>query len=249
VSWSTALITGGSTGIGASIARALVARGARVVVVARRQEPLDALAAELGDKLLTLKADVADPARAAQVVEEAHQRLGSLDLVIANAGIGYNKPAKDLRVEHILDVLQLNVIGACATITAAIPIMVAQGRGTLVGVSSLAAMRGLPTSAAYSASKAALSVFLESLRVELTPLGVVVSDVRPGFVDTPLTQKNKFKMPFLMSSEAAAALILRKLEAKKAVIAFPWPTATAMRVLAALPRPLYEWIARAAAPK
>lgn len=245
--WPTAVVTGGSSGIGAAVVRALVREGSRVVVVARRPAPLEALVAELGPAVIPLVADVADPRRAEAAVDQAHATLGRLDLVVANAGTGYNKPARELRVDHILDVLQLNVLGACATVTAAIPHLVAQGSGHLVGVSSLAGMRGLPTSAAYSASKAALSVFLESLRVELAP-DIAVTDVQPGFVDTPLTQKNRFEMPFLMSSDEAARRILRGLERRKAVIAFPWPTATAMRLVASLPRPLYDWIARRAQP-
>lgn len=246
--WPSVVLTGGSTGIGAALARALVRDGSRVVVVARRQAALDALVAELGPSILPIAADVADPRRAEAVVEEGRARLGGLDMVIANAGIGYNKPGRELRVDHILDVLQLNVMGACATVTAAIPHMVAQGRGHIVGVSSLASMRGLPTSAAYCASKAALAVFLESLRVDLAPAGVAVTDVQPGFVDTPLTQKNKFKMPFLMTSDDAAERIVRGLAKRKAVIAFPWPTATAMRLAASLPRPMYDWLIRALSP-
>ena len=140
--------------------------------------------------------------------------------------------------------LQLNVLGACATLTAAIPHLLAGGGGTLVGVSSLAALRGLPTSAAYSASKAALSTFLESLRIELVPRGIDVSDIRPGFVDTPLTQKNGFRMPFLMTADDAAQRIVRGLERRRRIIAFPWPTALAMRLLAGLPSALFVGLGR-----
>ena len=242
--WTSVLITGGSTGIGAALARRLSQRGAHVVIVARRQEPIDTLVAELGERVTGIVADVADPERARAVVDEAHARLGKLDLVIANAGMGINAPAHELRLEHDIPVLQLNVLGACATLTAAIPHLLAGGGGTLVGVSSLAAMRGLPTSAAYSASKAALSTFLESLRVELVPRGIDVSDIRPGFVDTPLTQKNGFRMPFLMTADDAAQRIVRGLERRRRIIAFPWPTALAMRLLAGLPSALFEGLGR-----
>jgi short-subunit dehydrogenase len=240
--WETALITGGSTGIGADLARVLAQRNVRVAIAARRKEPLLALAGELGPRTVVIEADLADPYRAKAVVEEAHAALGHLDLVIANAGTGYNRAAPKLEVEHILDVLRLNVLGACATVTAAIPFMVARGRGHLAGISSLAGYRGLPTSAAYSASKAALSVFLESLRVDLRRSGVVVTDVRPGFVATPLTKKNKFPMPFLMESGEAAERIVRALERRRPVYAFPWPTAALMRLVQMLPNALYDQI-------
>jgi NAD(P)-dependent dehydrogenase (short-subunit alcohol dehydrogenase family) len=100
-----------------------------VVIVARRPEPIDALVAELGERVTGIVADVADPERARAVVDEAHARLGKLDLVIANAGIGINAPAHELRLEHVIPVLQLNVLGACATLTAAIPHLLAGGGG------------------------------------------------------------------------------------------------------------------------
>lgn len=247
--WQTALITGASTGIGYDMAKSLAKRGVRLAIAARRRDLLVALAAELGAETVIIEADLCDPYRAKAVVEEAHQRLGRLDLVIANAGTGRPRPSQKLVVEDIVEVFNLNVLGACATLTAAIPIMIAQGGGHLAGVSSLAGSRGLPTSAAYSASKAALSTFIESLRVDLRGTKVRVTDVRPGFVDTPLNRKNKFKMPFILSSPDAAERIVRALERKKAVFAFPWPTATAMRFLRLIPNAIYDALAAVLAPR
>lgn len=244
--WQTALITGGSTGIGADLARSLVKRGVRVAIAARRRDVLIALAAELGRETVIIEADLCDPYRAKAVVEEAHDRLGRLDLVVANAGMGSNKPSGALEVDHIVDVLRLNVLGACATVTAAIPFMIAQGGGHLAGVTSLAGMRGLPTSAAYSASKAAFSTFLESLRVDLRRHGIRVTDIRPGFVDTPLSRKNDFWMPFLLGSGEAAERIVGALERERSVFAFPWPTATAMRLVRLIPNAVYDFLARRA---
>jgi short-subunit dehydrogenase len=113
-------------------------------------------------------------------------------------------------------------------------------RGHLVGISSLAGYRGLPTSAAYSASKAALSVFLESIRVDLFRTGIKVTDVRPGFIDTAMTRKNKFKMPFLMDAAAAGERIVRAIESEKRVYAFPFPTAFGAAILTLIPRWLYD---------
>lgn len=239
-SLETALITGGSTGIGRALAHALARRGTRVVIVARRPEPLAEARSAFPDLISTLEADVADPDVATAVVAEAKAKLGALDLVVASAGFGVNKPAAKLQPKDVVSVFRLNVIGACATLTAAIPDMVAARRGCLVGISSVAGARGLPASAAYSASKAALSTFLESLRVDLRGSGVTVVDIRPGFVDTPLTRKNRFRMPFLLSAEEAGQRILQAIERERSVYTFPWQMAAAMQLLRWVPGWVYE---------
>jgi len=236
----TALVTGGSTGIGLALVRALVKRGVRVAVNARSEDKLRAIAEELGDRVIILPADVADPAKAQEVVREAHARLGSLDLVVANAGTGRPVHGSKMKVEAITHVLQLNVIGACATVAAAVEPMVAQGRGHIVGITSVAANRGLPTSAAYSGSKAGFSVFLESLRVDLRRTGVRVTEIRPGFVDTPLTKKNRFKMPWLMDADRAAELILRAVERERKVYTFPWQMAAVSWLMRQLPNAIWD---------
>jgi short-subunit dehydrogenase len=236
--WETALITGGSTGIGAALAKELRRRGTKVVICARKKEQLEATAKELD--AIPLVADMGDPERAKEVVAEAHHALGSLDLVIANAGFGGNRRATELRPEHIVSMLKTNVLGAFVTVTAAIPIMLEAGRGNLVGISSLAAYRGMPQAAAYSASKAALSAFLESIRVDLYGSGIVVTDVRPGFIDTPLTRRNKFKMPFLMPADTAAIKILGAIARGRRVYAFPWQTWLGAKLLTALPAFIYD---------
>jgi short-subunit dehydrogenase len=121
--------------------------------------------------------------------------------------------------------------------------MALRGRGTISAGTSLAGMRGLPSSAAYSASKAAVSTFLESVRIELAPCGVAVVDIRPGFVDTPLTRKNKFKMPFLMDVDDAAEAAVRGLERGDAVVAFPWQLSSAMTLAEKMPDALWRTIA------
>jgi short-subunit dehydrogenase len=240
LTWNTALITGATTGIGAALARRLVARGTRVAICGRRVELLNNMRRELGDAVVTIEADLTHTDRAIQVVSEAKEGLGSLDLVVANAGSRINKPATSIEPWEILTVLQLNLLGACATLTAAIPDMVAQGYGHLVGISSIAGIRGFPMSAAYSASKAALSTFLESIRVDLSRSGIKVSDIRPGFIDTPLTETNTFKMPFLMSADEAARLILRAVERERRVYTFPWQMAIAARFLSHVPAVFYD---------
>lgn len=237
---TAALITGGSSGIGAALTKALVARGAKVAICGRRAEALEQTRAELGESVIVFKADMEDPAQAEGVVKDAHAALGHLDLVIANAGGAIPKKATKLRPEHIRSTLTVNVLGACTTLTAAIPFMMERGSGHLVGISSLAGSRGLPTSAAYSASKAALSTFLESLRVDLLGTGIRVTDIRPGFIRTPSSEKNKFKMPFLLEADDAAERILKAIEHNRSVYAFPWQTALAVRTLSAMPNWLYD---------
>ena len=140
-------------------------------------------------------------------------------------------------------------MGAFATIVAAIPPMVERGSGTIVGISSLAGQAGMPTSAAYAASKAALSTFLETLRIDLGPKGIAVVDVRPGFVDTAMTRKNKFKMPFIMSAERAARLTHQGIERGQAIVAFPLPTAAAVHVASRLPRAIYRAVVSLGSPR
>src|SRR5262249_56815547 len=126
------------------------------------------------------------------------------------------------------------------------PHMVASQKGHLVGISSIAGYRGLPTSAAYSASKAALSIFLESIRVDLRARGIKVTDIRPGFIDTPLTKKNRFPMPFLLPADEAARRIVRAIDRDKRVYTFPWPMALAIQVIRWMPAWLYDFVARRA---
>jgi NAD(P)-dependent dehydrogenase (short-subunit alcohol dehydrogenase family) len=246
--WRTALITGGTSGIGLALAEHLAQAGVRVAVCGRRPEVLAEATGRLGEGSLGQAVDVRDPQAVVAFVDATAAAFGSLDLVIANAGYGGNRPATRLKPEHFIGMLETNVIGACTTLTAALPHMLAQGRGHLVGVSSLAGYRGLPTSAAYSASKAALSVFLESLRVDLAGTGLRVTDVQPGFVKTPLTDKNDFPMPFMVPVEDAARGIVRALTRGKRTYAFPWPLVTLMRLAAALPAWAYEPLAGLASP-
>ncbi len=138
---------------------------------------------------------------------------------------------------------EVNVTAASVTIAAALPAMVARDAGQVVAVSSLAAFRGMPGNAAYCASKAALHVFMESVRVDLRGTGVRATTVYPGFVKTEMTAKNKFPMPFLMELEDAVRATARGIERGKATIAYPLPMAALARLLAAVPRSVYEPLA------
>ena len=248
----TVLITGASSGIGRGLALEYARRGAHLALLARRAAELDSLASDvraLGGDALCIPVDVRDTAAVAEAVRRADHELGSLDRVIANAGRGDTRLSTRLTWDEVESIIDVNIRGAMATLVAAIPIFLAQQRGHLVGVSSLAGLRGLPMSAAYSASKAALSTFLESLRVDLAPAGIRVTDVQPGFVATPFNEKVPYKTPFMWPVDKTARHIVRRLDRAPAVVAFPWPVAFVTRFSRLLPAWIYDRVARAGAPR
>ncbi len=240
-------LTGASSGIGAALARALARRGCRVALFARNAERLgvvrdecEALAREHSDDavapvVIAQTGDVTDRQRVADAVREAEEALGGLDVVILNAGIGEPVHVDRLDAESVRRVFDVNLMGAVHGIEAALPGFLARGQGTIVGVSSVGGYRGLPQSAAYCASKSALATFLESLRLDLAPRGVDVLTVSPGFVRTPLTDRNRFRMPFLLPPDRAAEIIVRGIERRKREIHFPLRLSLAMKLLRILP--------------
>jgi short-subunit dehydrogenase len=246
----TVLVTGASSGIGRAIALELAKGGAHLALAARRRDELESVAREIqagGGRAIVLPLDVSDASAVMDTVRRADRDLGSLDMVIANAGVGFFGHASTMRWEDVTRQIDVNVRGAMATLCAAIPIFLAQGQGHLVAVTSLAGRRGLPKSAPYSAGKAAVSTFLESLRIDLRDAGIRVTDIQPGFVDTAMTKKSKHPMPFMWTSERAARYMVRRLAAAPATIAFPWPLDLLTRVSQLLPAWLYDRVARASA--
>jgi len=242
----TAYVTGASSGLGAEIARELARRGARVVLAARRLERLDELCEQIraaGGAADAAPVDVGDADAVRAEVARWDAELAGLDLVVANAGVGTSGHARDLSWDDLERVLRVNAVGAIATLHAGLARMLPRGRGTLAGISSVAAYRGLPTSGAYSASKACLSTYLETLRADLRGSGVRVVDVRPGFVRTEMTAGAAFPMPFLMGVEPATRRIVRGLERGTAQVAFPWPMQLALGVAQALPNALWRGLA------
>ncbi|WP_394843829.1 SDR family NAD(P)-dependent oxidoreductase [Pendulispora brunnea] len=244
---SNVFITGASSGIGRALALEYARRGAHVAIAARHEEDLARVAVDIaacGGKASVHPLDVADADAVFETVRRVDRELGSLDMVIANAGVGSYGHISTMPWAHVARVLDVNVRGAMATLAAAVPIMLAQQRGHLVGVSSLAGRRGMPHSAVYSASKAALSTFVESMRIELAPAGVFATDVQPGFVDTPLVTRGRHPTPWMWSPQKAAHVIVRRLERAPAVIAFPWPLNALSAINRMLPPFLYDRLAR-----
>lgn len=238
----TALVTGASSGIGAALSRLLARQGITVALVARREDALRTVAAEIeaaGGAASVHPVDVADPEATVAAVQAADDALGGLDLVVANAGVGKGLWSGKLTWADCADVLAVNVTGATATLCAVLPRMVARRRGHLVGVSSIAAYRGLPKFAAYSASKAYLGTFLEALRVDLRGTGVSVTDVRPGYVRTAMTSDNE-SMAFAITAEDAAERIAKAIRSRRGQVTFPLPMAAGAHLMASLPNPLFD---------
>ena len=234
-------ITGASSGIGEALARHYARSSPALGLAARRKEHLDALAASLGGKCATYPLDVADTSAIENAANDFIQSFGAPDLVIANAGVSVgthgDDPADMSKLRRVLDV---NVVGLAATLAAFAPSMRAARRGTLCGIASVAGFRGIPGAGAYSASKAAAISWLEALRIELRGSGVSVVTICPGFIDTPMTRVNPYRMPFLLPADEAARRIARAIGAKRRLAVIPWQMAIVGRIMRVLPSALYD---------
>ena len=213
-------------------------------LLARRKDVLDAVAASLPAKSLTYALDVADEKATALAAHDFVTRFCPPDLVIANAGISVGTHGDELPdVIKLGRLLEVNVAGLATTLAAFAPAMRAAGHGTLCGIASVAGLRGLPGAGAYSASKAAAIAWLEALRVELAGSGIAVVTICPGYVDTPMTRGNRYRMPFLLPADEAARRIAKAIEAKRRIAVIPWQMAIIGRVLRLLPAALYDRLA------
>jgi short-subunit dehydrogenase len=234
-------ITGASSGIGAALAAHYARQGATLGLCARRLEELQALAGRLGVPGACYRADVTEPAGVQAAAADFLRRFGPPDIVIANAGVGSGtdtERAEDLATfRRIMDV---NVFGLASAFQPFIAPLRARGRGTLVGIASVAGFRGLPGGGAYSASKAAAIAYLESLRVELRGTGVAVVTICPGYIATPMTEKNPFRMPFLLDANEAARRFARAIARKRRLAVIPWQMAIVACVMRLLPAWLYD---------
>jgi len=239
-------ITGASSGIGRALALELGRRGARLALTARRAEELLKVADEVGragGEALALPADVRDPEALKSAAESVRARWGKIDVLVANAGMSTTTAGTHLNAGEAGDVITINVIGVVNSVAAVLPAMIERGSGHLVAISSLASYRGMPKSGAYSASKAAVSTFFESLRVDLSRSGVDVTVIHPGFIRTPMTANRKKKLPFLLEVDDAACRIIRAVERRARTYAFPWQLASLVRVIKHIPGRLYDRIA------
>ena len=230
------VITGASSGIGAALARHYASADSVLALIARRPA-----AQALAGKLIHYQVDVTDAPALAAAASDFIARFGAPDLVIANAGVSTGTSGEDIgdiaRLKHLLDV---NVAGLAATLAAFAPAMRQAGRGTLAGIASVAGFRGLAGNGAYSGSKAAARIWMESLRTELYGSGVSVVCICPGYIDTPMTRVNRFRMPFLLSADEAASRIARAIAARRRLAVIPWQMALVSVLLRAMPGWLYD---------
>ena len=234
-------ITGGTSGIGLQLAKDYLERGAVVGVCGRDESKFESLQNNPNAKFF--KVDVTNKDMMKEAVVSFSESFG-LDIMIASAGLSFSKKTQipDFDVSH--NIVDINVKGVLNALAPALEFMLPKKRGQLVVISSVAGLCGFPGVSAYSASKAAVMKLCEGYQVDLEPLGISTTCIAPGFVDTPLTQKNHHKMPFMVSSEKASQLIIKAIDKKKRFYSFPWHFASFLRFLSILPRNWYIYIIR-----
>ncbi len=247
------LLTGAARGIGRGTALALAEKGCRLGLIDRDGEALASVAAELAARGATVAfeaADVVDGEGLARAVRDLEGRVGPTGVLVACAGIGGLTQVPDLDIDGLRAILEVNVVGVARSIEAVLPGMIARERGHIVGVSSVAGFRGMPWMASYSASKAALSAYLEALRPALRRRGVTITTACPGFVRTALTRDTPFRKPVpMMEPEQAGRHLARAALRRPRNCVFPASTAIGMTVLRHLPDRVFDWMMDRAGPR
>ncbi len=243
----TILLTGASSGIGAALAEVLAEYDCTIILLARRYEKLQ----EIKEKLQTKKAsvfiyacDVSSKEQVAAAADKIEKDCGQIEIAILNSGVGHRVDPEEFTSKYAESTFGANTFGIIYWVEQLLPGFIKRKSGMIVGVTSMADNRGYSGSGFYSASKAASTIFLEGLAVELDAFNIKVITVRPGFVKTPMTDKNEFKMPFLMQPEKAAGIILEGIIREKRYIQFPWQTVLLTNLVGLMPARLYEYLAR-----
>jgi len=231
----TAWVTGAGSGIGRALARRLAQTGWMVAASARTASDLDTLAAEVPGKITAFQLDVTDAAACVETARQIEAALGPVDLAVFNAGSYFPTTAEDFSVENFRRTVNVNLMGEVNCMGGVVPSMRARRAGHIVLMGSLTGLVGLPTAASYGATKAALNSIAQAFKPDFERFGITISVINPGFVKTPLTDKNRFPMPFLISVDAAVDHILRGIARRRFDISFPWQMSFLVRLLAALP--------------
>jgi short-subunit dehydrogenase len=242
-----ALITGAASGIGRELARQLGSAGWRIAGIDRAEEGLKTLEKELdskGTRCAGAVADVTDAAALQRAVDTLENQLGPTDLLIASAGLGIETSALSFVPETFAAVVNVNLTGVANSVAAVLPGMLRRGRGHLAAISSLASFRGLPSMAAYCASKSGVNALMEALRLELEPRGIATTTICPCWVRTPMTANLNLAIPRMLEVEDAARRIVRALHRRRKFVAFPAGDAWRVRLLRWLPAGLSDWIVR-----
>lgn len=228
-------ITGGSSGLGLELAKLYKSKGYRVGICARRESVLNKLSKENG--LETYVVDVSNRDQVFEAITDFSKN--GLDIVIANAGKSYENKTRLPNFQTARELIDINLIGVLNTFEAALEKMIKQKSGHLVAISSIAALNGLPGVSAYSATKAAVGKICESFSLDLKNENINVTCVYPGFIDTPLTQKNPHPMPSMIGVEEAAKKVYQGVKRKKLRVFFPFKFTLMVRILSVLPRRVY----------
>ncbi|OLP50741.1 oxidoreductase [Allorhizobium taibaishanense] len=239
-----AWITGASSGIGRALALKFAREGYQVGVSARRAEDLDVLAKESMGSIHAFPLDITDGAAVGRVVAEIEDKLGPIDMAVFSAGSYIRETPHRFQAEQFRQMVDLNLVGTGHCLEAVIAPMVARGRGGIGLVASVSGYTGLPGGGIYGATKSALITLAEAMRPGLQSKGVSISIINPGFVKTPLTDKNDFPMPFIVTAEDAADKIFNGMKIGKFEIAFPWQMVLLLKALRLLPYPLYFALTR-----
>lgn len=232
-------ITGGTTGIGLEIAKLYLEKGWKVGVCGRDRHKFEENFQSKHENLSFYSLDVANREDLKAAVADFSKSIG-LDLMIANAGISYKFKTKVPDFEWSYKMVHVNLLGVMYAFEAALDVMIPRGKGQLVAMSSMAGFNGLPGVSAYSATKAAVQKYCESLHLDLRQFNINVTTICPGFVETPLTSTNQHPMPFLVKAPRAAELIVRAIEKKKMIYYFPFIFSVIVRILGMLPRTWYR---------
>jgi short-subunit dehydrogenase len=232
-------ITGGTTGLGMEMAKIYLSRGWKVGVCGRDKLKFEESFESLKDKVSFYQVDVSDREALKGAVSDFSRSIG-LDLMIANAGIGYKFKTKIPDFEYTYKMVNINLFGVMYAFEAALDIMIPRGQGQLVAVSSIAGYNGLPGVSGYSSTKAAVLKFCESLHLDLRQFNIHVTSICPGFVDTNFTKTNHHPMPFLMTAPDAANKMVKAIDKRKMVYAFPFFFSSFVRFLSILPRTWYK---------
>lgn len=237
------LITGASTGIGKALALSLSKENCNLILIARRTELIESYQSQMLNKApLIIKCDVTRKEEVADAYKKISEKFDGVDIAILNAGVGFHVDITNYNSVFADKTYGTNLLGAIYWVEQILPYLLKKREGIIVGVSSLADNRAYSKSGFYSSSKAALTNYLEGLSLDLKPHGIKVITVRPGFVDTPINEQNKYPMPFMMSSEKAAQIIINGIRKKKRLIQFPLPMILITRLIGLLPGRFYEWI-------
>jgi short-subunit dehydrogenase len=235
------LITGASTGIGYAIASQLANENVKLALVARRDFLMHEIAGK-NENIIVLKCDVSKKEEIISAYNMIKEKFGSIDIAILNAGYSVRMKVEEYNSEYAEKIFGANVFGIIYWVEQLLSDFLQRKEGMIVGVSSLADSKGYSKSGFYSASKAAATIYLEGLAAELKKYNIKVITVRPGFVRTPMTNKNEFEMPLMMETEKAAKIILKGLKKEKRMIQFPWPIVLITRLIPLIPNKVYDYL-------